>query len=43
MIPCLVGPDLKLRTVFDIDSPNLAEFDEEDESGLKKMLALIYH
>lgn len=36
VIPCFVGnSDCRvLRTVLDIDSPNLATFNDEDKSGL---------
>ena len=43
VLPCFVGEEKKLRTVFDIDSPHLGTFDEEDEKGLNLMLSLIYH
>ena len=44
VVPCFVGEGDKrrVRTVFDIDSPNIGEFDEEDDKGLRKLLALIY-
>ena len=42
VIPCFVGSEKKLVTVLDIDSPDLATFDEEDQKGLEKLLTLIY-
>jgi hypothetical protein len=32
----------KLRTVLDIDSTNIGNFDEEDQRGLEKIISLIY-
>lgn len=32
----------KLRTVLDIDSTNVGNFDEEDQRGLEKIISLIY-
>ena len=43
VLPCFVGEEKKLKTVFDIDSPNIGTFDEEDEKGLTSMLSLIYY
>ena len=45
VLPCFVtnaNGERKLRTVFDIDSPDLATFDEQDEQGLQNLLTLIY-
>lgn len=42
VIPCFIGKEMKLRTVFDLDSPNIGEFSEEDEKGLKRLLSNIY-
>ena len=33
----------KLRTVLDIDSTRVGNFDEEDQRGLEKIITLIYH
>ena len=32
----------KLRTVLDIDSTHIGNFDEEDQRGLEKIISLIY-
>eukprot|EP00347_Sterkiella_histriomuscorum_P017250 403350112 len=45
VLPCFVtneSGERKLRTVLDIDSPNLATFDEEDQQGLERLISLIY-
>lgn len=42
VLPCFLGEEKKFRTVLDIDSPNLAEFDEEDQKGLEKIITLVY-
>ena len=33
----------KLRTLLDIDSTKIGNFDEEDQRGLEKIISLIYH
>lgn len=33
----------KLRTLLDIDSTIVGNFDEEDQRGLEKIISLIYH
>ena len=42
VLPCFVGEERKLRTVLDIDSPNVGEFDEEDQKWLEKVISLLY-
>lgn len=43
VLPCFVGEEKKLRTVLDIDSDQLATFDEDDQAGLERLIALIYN
>ena len=33
----------RLRTLLDIDSTRIGNFDEEDQRGLEKIISLIYH
>jgi len=40
VVPCF--KDGVFRTVFDLDSPNVGEFDEEDAKGLEALSKLIY-
>ena len=42
VVPCFGHGD-ELRTVFDIDSPNIGEFDEVDRLNLEKIVALLYN
>ena len=49
VLPCFINDDSndqqtskKLRTVLDIDSPQLATFDEVDQAGLERLIQLIY-
>ncbi len=40
VVPCF--QDGKFRTVLDIDSPNVADFDEVDQKALEALVKLIY-
>jgi L-methionine (R)-S-oxide reductase len=44
VVPCFIGEgeQRRLRTVLDIDSPNIGTFDETDDKGLRKLISLIY-
>ena len=41
VVPCF-GPDGSVKSVFDLDSPELGTFDETDNEWLEKIMKMVY-